>query len=389
MALEKITKSVVDRLDCNSIVWDRELKGFGVRRQSSEAKMFVLNYRTGGGARRQINIGRYGSPWTVETARKEALRLAGLVVSGQDPHETKAAQEAKASETLGAVINRYLIVAAERQRPRTYLETERALKTHWKAFHAVSVFDLRRRTLADHLDGIKSSSGPSAATRAWSCLNTCLAWAIRRGYELPGGNPATGLNPAPAPERDRVLTAAELKAIWSATGDGTDYSRIIRLLMLTGQRRNEWGWAEWIEIVGDELRLPKARVKNNQAHVVPLSALALAQLPPRGRSPYVFGNRGHKFGGWSREKADLDERSGVAGWVVHDLRRTVATLMAELKIAAPHVIEAALNHQSGHKAGVAGVYNRATYAAEVRDALARWADCVAALVGHTQAHAPH
>jgi integrase len=276
MALAKITKSVVDGLACNSIVWDTEIKGLGIRRQTSDAKMFVFNYRNGGGARRQINIGRFGSPWTVEAARKEALRLAGTVVTGGDPHTAKQEARAEASETLGALIDRYLVIARERQRPRTYLETERSLKTHWKAFHATSVFDLRRRQLADHLDGIKSRSGPSAATRAWSCLNTCLAWAIRRGYELPGSNPATGLNPAPAPERDRVLTAAELKAIWDATGDGSDYSRIIRLLMLTGQRRNEWGWAEWVEIVGDELRLPRHRVKNNLAHVVPLSALALA-----------------------------------------------------------------------------------------------------------------
>jgi integrase len=93
----------------------------------------------------------------------------------------------------------------------------------------------------------------------------------------------------------------------------------------------------------------------------------------------LFGLRGDGFTAWARGKTALDARSGVTGWTLHDIRRSVATRMADLGIG-PHIIEQILNHQSGHKAGPAGIYNRSSYANETRAALALWEDHIRTLV---------
>ena len=115
------------------------------------------------------------------------------------------------------------------------------------------------------------------------------------------------------------------------------------------------------------------RTKNGNEHRIPLPEYAMAILGTNTqRSELVFGERRGEFSGWSRAKAALDNACGVKDWTLHDLRRTAATRMADLGVQ-PHVIEAVLNHISGHKAGVAGIYNRSTYAAEKRAALELWA----------------
>jgi integrase len=146
--------------------------------------------------------------------------------------------------------------------------------------------------------------------------------------------------------------------------------------LLTAQRRNEIGKLAWSEIDLDRklIMLPAERVKNSRNHEVPLSTQALAILARQPRSgDFVFG--GHGQGGWAEGKAKLDQRAGIALWRLHDLRRTAATQLGELGVQ-PHYIEAILNHYSGHRSGVAGVYQRAKYADEMRSALQRWADHV-------------
>ena len=140
----------------------------------------------------------------------------------------------------------------------------------------------------------------------------------------------------------------------------------MRLLLLTGQRRNEIADLRWAEIEDGAIVLPKERTKNSREHVVPLSPQALAVLDEQaervGRER-VFGDGEGGFSGFSKARERLDEASGVAGWTLHDLRRTAATRMADLGVQ-PHVVESILNHISGHKAGVSGIYNGAAYAAE-------------------------
>ena len=167
-----------------------------------------------------------------------------------------------------------------------------------------------------------------------------------------------------------------------ATAGDDDYSAIVRLLMLTGCRAEEIAGLSWNEVAGDKITLPGLRTKNSRDHVVPLAGPArsiLAARPKMLDCEFVFGRgKDRGFTGWSSCKMLLDDRlkangTKVAHWTNHDLRRTAATSMAELGIA-PHVIEAVLNHVSGHKAGVAGIYNRASYENEKRAALTLWAD---------------
>ena len=165
------------------------------------------------------------------------------------------------------------------------------------------------------------------------------------------------------------------------------FGAIVRLLILTAQRREEIGGLRWSEITDEAIELPATRTKNAQAHTIPLSGPArsiIEALPRRDGREFVFGRGEGGYSGWSRSKARLDERIAeinkrLPGWTLHDLRRTAVTMMAELGIQ-PHVIEAVINHISGHKGGVAGIYNKATYSQEKTTALARWAAHVMAIV---------
>jgi integrase len=152
------------------------------------------------------------------------------------------------------------------------------------------------------------------------------------------------------------------------------------LLILTGQRRQEIGGLQWSEVDFDRglIVLSPDRSKNNRQHELPISTQVRAILERQPRNgEFVWGRR---WLSWGNPKASLDAKlNGIASWRLHDLRRTAATGMAELG-TLPHIIEAVLNHVSGHKSGVAGIYNRARYADEMRSALQRWADHVDGLV---------
>jgi integrase len=230
--------------------------------------------------------------------------------------------------------------------------------------------------VAARLRTIAKDSGAVAADRARSTLSALFTWAVGEG--LCAANPVDGTNKSSeAKSRERILSDAELAAIWKAAPD-SDYGRIVKLLMLTAQRREEIGGLRWEEVDLETglISLPGARTKNHRTHDVPLSDSAIAVLSdcPRtdeGRA-LVFGSGQGGYSGWSRAKEALDKAANVKKWTLHDLRRTAATRMANLGVQ-PHVIEAILNHVSGHKAGVAGIYNRSTYDKEKRAALDLWA----------------
>jgi integrase len=256
-----------------------------------------------------------------------------------------------------------------------------------------------RRTIAQRLTEIAATSGPSAADRARATLSALFTWALGEG--LADANPALAANRQTTGKgRERVLSDGELVEAWRHAGD-RPYGTILKLLILTGQRREEIGGLRWSEIdfAANVIRLPATRTKNGKPHDVPLSAPALRLLEAIPRiGPAVFSARGAGFAGYSVPKRVLDQRIAAARqaagadpmlpWVLHDLRRSVATDMAEIGIA-PHIVEAILNHTSGHKRGVAGVYNKAVYAVEKRSALRRWADHgLAALDGGTATVVP-
>jgi integrase len=238
--------------------------------------------------------------------------------------------------------------------------------------HKLSFADIDRRKVAAILAEIETKSGPIARNRARAALSAMFTWAIQEG--LVDLNPVQGTGKASENgSRDRVLSPDELRKLWRGLGDGR-FADIVRLLLLTGQRRSEIGRLTWSEVDLERklIVLAPQRTKNRRSHELPLSsqALAILQRQPR-RTDFVFSRRG--FMNWADAKARLDQRVGIAPWTLHDLRRSAATYMAELGVNPWHV-EAVLNHQSGHKQGIAGTYNRAKYSDEMRSALQRWAD---------------
>jgi integrase len=254
--------------------------------------------------------------------------------------------------------------------------------------HAVT-----RRHVAARLNEIIRDHGDTSAARALASLSALFSWAMREG--LCDANPTIGTNnPIEGKRpRDRVLRSDEIRAIWDACLND-DFGRIVKLLLLTGCRREEIGGLSWAEIDFERalLNIPGTRIKNHRPLVLPLSDLALSILqssPHRAGRDLVFGGAKCGFCSWSYETMRLNnriaEREGkpLAPWRIHDLRRALATHMGEIGIL-PHIIEQILNHASGHKAGVAGVYNRASYEREVRVALALWADRVASLVAGSE-----
>jgi integrase len=194
-------------------------------------------------------------------------------------------------------------------------------------------------------------------------------------------NPAEGIHP-----RDRVLSDSELVTIWNACGDD-DFGRIVRLLILTGCRREEVGGLRWKEINPDTgvLTIPGERTKNHRALALTLPEAALDILRSAERREgreYVFGNRGGSFSAWSYATIRLNSRiievegKPLDRWTLHDLRRTMRTGIGKLGVP-PHVAELCINHVRG---GIEAVYDRHKYEREIQSALALWADHVLAAV---------
>jgi len=364
----KITKVSVERLALNTMLWDSTLVGFGVRRQRKSA-FYLIRYRLNG-KQRFHSIGRHGT-WTADTARREAQRLLGVVASGADP----ASEQVKSAETFGAELQRYLDRKRGVLRPRSIIEIERYLRVQCKSLHGLGLNEIDRRTVAVTLAEIEQASGPVARNRARTSLSAFFAYAIREGL-IDGANPVSGTGKASEGNgRDRVLSQTELAAILHTLGNDP-FSELIRLLILTGARRSEIGGLRWSEIDLERglIVLPPERCKNGRQHELPIShqARAVLERQPR-RNEWIWGC---EWRSWTEPKAKLDRRlNGVAPWTLHDIRRSAATHMAELG-TMPHVVEAILNHYSGHRAGVAGIYQRAKYQDAMRAALQAWADCV-------------
>jgi integrase len=243
--------------------------------------------------------------------------------------------------------------------------------------------DIKRADVAAQLQRIAQAHGATTAARARISLSSFYSWAMREGLceanpVIATNDPAKGLKP-----RDRVLSDAEIALIWRVCEDD-DFGRIIRLLLLTGCRRQEIGALQWseVDLTAGLLTIPGSRTKNHQTHSLPLSPAALDLLPPkRGGRSYVFGTNGPGFGSWAYGKIQFDNRiAGLAGrplaaWVIHDLRRTMRTGLGKIGIA-PHIAELAINHVRG---GVQAIYDRHRYEPEIKAALAAWADHVAAI----------
>jgi integrase len=371
MAVGKITLSSINKLQ--GYLWDSAVQGFGARRQTNGV-FFYVRYRVNGS---QIvrSLGRLGA-LTPEAARAKARQLLGQVSGGVDPFAQAN------SETFGATVERYLERKRRELKPTSFAGVELYLRNHSSPLHRLRLDQIDRRKVATLLGEIETNSGAVSRNRARSALSAFFAWTIQEGL-IDGVNPVAGTGKvSEGGSRERVLSQDEIRRLWHSLGDDT-FSNIVRLLLLTGMRRNEVGKLSWPEIdfAKKQIVLPPSRVKNGREFTLPLSAQALAilsGLPRRNSTEFVFGERGFNDGGSA--KARLDRCVGIAEWHLHDLRRTAATMMAELGVL-PHVIEQAINHVSGHKAGVAGVYNRSKMTDAVREGLQKWADHLDQITG--------
>jgi integrase len=367
------------------IYFDDDLAGFGLRLRGKR-KTWIAQYRSKGRTRRM----KIGSVEKIDAAaaREAAKEILANVVLGKDPQGDKAATRLGAARTFKSIAASFLDAKKAELRPASMRVTRLYLTgSYFKPLHPNTITDVTRADVAACLRTVSNRGRTVAAAQARSAVNTMFAWAMGEG--LVDENPVIGTNkPKKSDPRERVLTDDELGAVWRACGD-QDFGKIVKLLMLTGCRRLEIGGLRRREFDADTgtLTLPAERVKNKRKHVLPLPQLAIAiiQSLPEGvdddRDNY-FGLRSRAgFTDWTAPKASLDDRLGrrVARWTIHDLRRSVATGMATLGIQ-PHVVVAVLNHYSGHRAGVAGVYNRSPYEKEVRAALALWADHVRSIV---------
>jgi integrase len=314
-------------------------------------------------------------------ARSIAAELAARVKLGEDPAAEKKVRRAEAAHTFGRVVEAYLEQKRDVLRPKSYNGIERYLSTYAKPLHNLPATAVDLKKIAVHLDTIAKEHGPVSANRARAALSAMFTWAMRRG--LHNSNPVALTEERPEQSRDRVLTDDELALIWNAVGDG-EYGIVVKLLILSGQRIGEIGGLRWSEInfARGEISLPAERVKNNTAHTVPLSDAALGILRGRSRDgDNVFGRSARGFVGWGKGKTRLDQAltaklgRPLPAWTLHDLRRTFATGLQRLGVRL-EVTEACLNHISGSRGGIKGIYQRHDWAGEKATAMARWADHV-------------
>jgi integrase len=360
-----------------ALYWDDDVHGLGLRIRAGGSRTFVFQYKHGNRTRR-ITLG-HCSALDPATARKTAGELYARTKLGQDPAAERDERRAQADETFGSHIKPFLNWQRGRVRPSTLRHFERHLLVNLSALHPLPISAISRREIATQLARLSESS-PVQANRTRSSLATFLNWAMREG--LTETNAALLTNKNAEKPRERVLSDGEIKALWNALPDG-DFADIVRILFLTGQRATEISDLRWDEIdfEKDVIRLPPHRTKNRRSHTIPISSPVRSILEARRQNgrDHVFGIGQRGFSGWSKCKARLDEAIKIPAWRIHDARRTCATGLGELGIF-PHVIEAILNHVSGTRSGVAGLYNKAAHEAEKRAALQQWAAHVAAIV---------
>ena len=427
----KIEKLAAEHGRKDRLVFDDAQRGLAVRVTASGGRTYLCQY-TLHGHKWRVPLGACLAV-ALSKAREAAAAVMGDVAKGRNPaaerKDAAAAERARRTRnrlTLRVLIDDWNRLHLAGRRPSYAVEAVRALHYAFADHLDDAAEDLdraavvramdaltRRRRRKDG-DGAGKPKGAAMTGRTAAYGRAAFAWAVKRG--------AVSVNPFAAlpvvksiAKRERVLSNTEIAEIWRAAGDtALPYGTIIRLLLLTGQRRGEVAGMAWNEISDDltTWSLPPERTKNGAAHMVPLSTsardLLRALLPIDANEAkrvlndwratgalVVPGAVGTPFAGWSKAKRALDNAivdaraKAAAGagaspaplipWSVHDLRRTVATGLQRLGVRL-EVTEAVLNHISGSRGGIAGVYQRHDWAAEKRAALDAWAAHVVSIV---------
>jgi integrase len=394
MPRKNLTASFVDSVtvEARKDFWDDKVRGLVLRVTPNCVKTWNAVYvRASDGSKQRVTLGRYPAI-TLERARAKALKAMSAVAEGEDPADKKRAD--RASMTVQQLGELYVEKYAKRNK-KTWAEDERILKADvYPAIGKTKAIAVRRRDVIDIIESKSEAGKGAASTNVLAVMRKMFSWAVDGDYLA--SSPVTGVKPRSKPvRRDRVLSDVEITGLWKMLQDAAlsqAMADIVWLLMLTGQRSGEVCGMMRSEVDLDAARwtIPKERTKNGLEHVVPLSAPALAIVRMAvNRSDFdaddvpLFTRTGEPIESNAVAQAvRLKLQAGNERYTPHDFRRTVATGMSDLGVA-PHVVEAVLNHISGFKAGVAGIYNRAKYEPEKAEALTLWAEKLSRLTGQT------
>ena len=375
---------------------DALLTGLYLIIQPRGGKSWAVRFRILGKSKK-LTLGKWPAV-SLKQAREFAREALRQVAEGHDP--TSRANAAGLARIAGPSVEdvaqefiaRHLL---PNTRPSTAKEMTRLLRMNVLPLWRGRLFaEIAQRDVVNLIDGVVDRGAAVSANRTFAVLRKMFRWAGQRG--IIEASPCDRLvAPTSERSRERVLRANEIAAFWGACDSaGWPFGPLAKLLLLTGQRRDEVGGLTWAEIDLDQRMwtIPRSRVKNDRDHHVPLSPAACSIIVDLPRMPsaegLVFTTNGQRpVSGFSRAKSRMDafmaseleiEPAALPEWRLHDLRRTAATGMARLGVDIA-VVEKVLNHQSGTFKGIVNVYQRHSFAEEKRDALDRWGDEVIAM----------
>jgi integrase len=362
-----ITDIAVSALKTPGIFMDKRLPAFGIRVGKKRKTWFIVPDQ-----RRVTKVIGHYPDMSVAAARDTARKL----LATRSPFREIKLDEAAAQ---------FLALHKEKVRPATHYSVQRHLNSYIvPTLGNRPLADIRAHELMKIVEAIKF---PAEAAKTFHIAKQFWRWASARGH-CPHILMQLG-PPSHSPQRDRVLSDQELKAIWNAAAEiGGHYATIVKLLVLTGQRRGEIATLQTSWIQTDRINLPKEIVKNGRPHTFPIGVLSVTFLtqPMNTHQPasgYIFLQKAKLFSDWSKSKILLDQISGITNYCLHDLRRSFATNMAKLGVRI-EVIERLLNHQSGTFRGVVGTYQRYDFWPEMRDAVDRYEAWLTDLIGQNK-----
>jgi len=417
MDRKQITEAIASKR--KAVVWDDELKGFGVRIYPSGAASWIIKKRLGAGGRGAKNVWHVLGPYAglpYKDAKKKAQAKLASLSDGVDPSEERRKDRIKGIEThqsgkLQDVFDRYYQKHVEDGRYWDELKQRFERQIIPTIGASTTVANISKKELRVLLDN-KEKETKAGARLTYAALSPFFKWCVQE--DIISVNPMADLTaPDPSETRERVLTEAEIVLVWKAAST-LDYpwGPFYKLLLLTAQRREEVAGLPWHELLLFNAQgapawiIPKERTKNGKEHLVHLSPLASqlvydlydkAKRTPHRKlaSKFVFTTNDEAYiSGFSKAKLllnekikDMNDGEDIPEWRVHDLRRTAATGMAMLGTPL-HIVERILNHISGTaSAKVSGidaalvrVYQRFEYAEERKRALVDWANHIESLM---------
>ena len=360
-------------------IFDLGYPGLALRIGHGGAKSFEMFYRVGGKLRRDT-LGRWPET-SLAKARESWRKTREAVAKGEEPRRDRA--KVSSLMLFERVVEEWLKrdLAPRNKESSLYLVTRMVEGDMLPAWRGRAINSITKQDVIALLDSIVDRGAPVKANRVYGALGRLFKWATGRDIVIK--NPMIGLERPGGKEesRERVLDDDELVKVWRGAGKVPVFGDVVKLLILTGARKEEIGQLKWDEIKEDHIALSNGRTKTGTGHIIPLSPMARKVLDAMPRiGDYVFTVNGVKpVAGWSVAKENLDKASGVSDWRIHDIRRTCATGLQKLGVTL-QVVEAVLGHTSGSRGGIVGVYQRHTFADEKRAALTAWTGHLSALL---------